>query len=110
MINPTTGGGFASSAFLDSSGNPMTVNGAPVAGMLTNGTGSVTNITSGSPNPNPPNPNNNTSTCGSAFSSSVTLSAQGFWVSDTSNGQAVGGATQSHSSMCGHRVTWTELR
>jgi Tfp pilus tip-associated adhesin PilY1 len=111
MINPTTGGGFASSAFLDSSGNPMTANGSPVAGMLTNGTGSVTNLTGAgtppAPQP-PPTPGNNP--CGSGLNSVASLSSQGFWVTDTANGTATGGAMQSHSSMCGHRVTWTELR
>jgi type IV pilus assembly protein PilY1 len=83
FINPTTGGAFSTSPFIDSNGNPITSGGVPISGMLTNGTGSITNISSGS---------------------------QHFWVTDTSNGQATTGGEQAPPVGAGHRVTWTELR
>ena len=83
FVNPVTGGAFTSSPFLGSNGTPMTTAGLPVSGMLTNGTGSITNIDVGS---------------------------QHFWVTDTSNGQPITGGEQAPPTGTGHRVTWTELR
>jgi type IV pilus assembly protein PilY1 len=84
FVNPATGGSFTTSPFLGANGSPMTTaGGQPVAGMLTNGTGSITNIDVGS---------------------------QHFWVTDTSNGQPISGGEQAPPSGTGHRVTWTELR
>jgi Tfp pilus tip-associated adhesin PilY1 len=83
FINPATGGAFPTSPFLGSDGNPMTTGGLPVSGILTNGTGSITNISAGS---------------------------QHFFVTDTSGGQATTGGEQAPPVGAGHRLTWTQLR
>jgi len=85
LIDPATGGGFTSSPFLDSNGNPLTVgaNNTPVSGVQTNGTGSITNISAG---------------------------GQNFWLTDTSNGTPTTGGEQAVAAVAGHRVTWSELR
>ncbi|HYA65306.1 MAG TPA: pilus assembly protein PilY, partial [Burkholderiaceae bacterium] len=83
LIDPATGGGFSSSPFLDTNGNPMTIAGVAVSGVQTNGTGSITNISAG---------------------------GQNFWLTDTSNGTPVTGGEQAVAAVAGHRVTWSELR
>jgi hypothetical protein len=83
LINPTTGGGYTSSPFLDGSGNPITVGGVAVSGVQTGGTGTITNISAGGNN---------------------------FWLTDTSNGTQTSGAEQAEGASTGHRVTWSQLR
>ena len=83
LINPTTGGGYTSSPFLDGSGNPITVGGVAVSGVQTGGTGTITNISAGGNN---------------------------FWLTDTSNGTQTSGAEQAEGVSTGHRVTWSQLR
>jgi len=84
LINPTTGGPFTSSAFLDVNGNPMTAGTtAVVVGLQTNGTGSISNISN---------------------------NGQNFWLTDTSNGTPITGGEQAAAGTSGHRVTWSELR
>ena len=83
LIDPVTGGPFASSAFLDLNGNPMVSGASPVVGLQTNGTGSITNISN---------------------------NGQNFWLTDTSNGTPITGGEQAVAGTVGHRVTWSELR
>jgi type IV pilus assembly protein PilY1 len=83
MINPTTGGSFATSSFLGSNGSPMTVSGNPVAGMQLNATGSITNISAG---------------------------GQSVGITQTVNNNPVAINEKAAPVGTGHRVTWTELR
>jgi len=88
FINPTSGGAFPSSPFLNGSGTPLTMLGAngastPVSGVSVNATGSITNIS---------------------------VNSQNFWLTDTNNGTPAMGGEQAQASMSGHRVTWEELR
>jgi len=83
LIDPATGAEFSTSPFLSTSGSPMTYGSAPVSGVQTNGTGSITNISAG---------------------------GQNFFLTDTSNGTPVTGGEQAVATVTGHRVTWSQLR
>ncbi len=84
FINPSTGGSFKTSSFLDVNGNPMVTSGGQVmTGEQTGGTGSISTVTAGSTS---------------------------FFLTDTSGGSLFTGAMIGQPTGTGHRITWTQLR